>query len=176
VAAQSATGEKYPMKEEFSIENLHKFAQAVLDGKLEAYMKSEPIPEDNDSGVRVVVGKNFKDIVNQDKDVLVEFYAPWCGHCKKLTPIFDELAEKMAGEDVIIAKMDATANDVPPLFNVQGFPTLYFSKKGQKMSPVQYQGGRELDDFIKYLARESTDELKGWTRDGKTKKQKKAEL
>jgi protein disulfide isomerase family A protein 3 len=69
----------------------------------------------------VVVAKNFRDIVNQDKDVLVEFYAPWCGHCKKLTPIFDELAEKMAGEDgIIIAKMDATANDVPPLYNVQG--------------------------------------------------------
>jgi protein disulfide isomerase family A protein 3 len=174
VAAQSATGEKYPMTDEFSIENLQKFAQAVLDGKIEAYMKSEPIPEDNDSGVRVVVGKNFKDIVNQDKDVLVEFYAPWCGHCKKLTPIFDELAEKLADEDgVIIAKMDATANDVPPLFNVQGFPTLYFAKKDQKTSPVQYQGGRELDDFIKYLARESTNELKGWNRDGTKKKQKK---
>jgi protein disulfide isomerase family A protein 3 len=56
------------------------------------------------------------------------------------------------------------------------FPTLYFSKKDQKASPVQYQGGRELDDFIKYLARESTTELKGWDRDGKKKKQKKAEL
>jgi protein disulfide isomerase family A protein 3 len=47
------------------------------------------------------------------QDVLVEFYAPWCGHCKKLTPIYDELGAKMADEDVEIVKMDATANDVP---------------------------------------------------------------
>ena len=47
------------------------------------------------------------------QDVLVEFYAPWCGHCKKLTPIYDELGAKRADEDVEIVKMDATANDVP---------------------------------------------------------------
>lgn len=45
--------------------------------------------------LQVVVGKNFAEIVNQDKDVLIEFYAPWCGHCKKLAPIFDELGEKV---------------------------------------------------------------------------------
>ena len=48
------------------------------------------------------------------QDVLIEFYAPWCGHCKKLTPIYDELGAKLADEDVEIVKMDATANDVPP--------------------------------------------------------------
>ena len=42
-----------------------------------------------------------------------------CGHCKKLTPIYDELGEKMAAEDVEIVKMDATANDVPPQFDVK---------------------------------------------------------
>ena len=42
-----------------------------------------------------------------------------CGHCKKLTPIYDELGEKMINEDVEIVKMDATANDVPPAFDVR---------------------------------------------------------
>jgi len=45
----------------------------------------------------VVVGKNFDEIVNNpEKDVLLEFYAPWCGHCKSLAPKYDELGEKVS--------------------------------------------------------------------------------
>jgi protein disulfide isomerase family A protein 3 len=93
--------------------------------------------------------------------------------------------------------MDATANDVPPKYEVRGwvdiififlqsfqlihfvaylrFPTLFWLPKGKRNSPVPYNGGRELDDFIKFIARESTDGLKGYSRDGK-KIKKKSEL
>jgi thiol-disulfide isomerase/thioredoxin len=50
---------------------------------LEPYVKSEPIPEKNDGGVKIAVAKNFDEVVQKDKDILIEFYAPWCGHCKK---------------------------------------------------------------------------------------------
>ena len=60
-----------------------KFVQDYVDGKVEPSVKSEPIPEKQEGPVTVIVAKNYKDIVLDDKkDVLVEFYAPWCGHCK----------------------------------------------------------------------------------------------
>lgn len=59
-------------------------------------MKSEEIPESNDAPVKIVVGKNFDAIVmDETKDVLVEFYAPWCGHCKSLEPKYEELAKQL---------------------------------------------------------------------------------
>lgn len=79
------------------IESLQAFVKDVLDDKLEPYLKSEAIPESNDGPVVVAVAKNFDDVVvNNGKDTLIEFYAPWCGHCKKLAPVFDELGEKVS--------------------------------------------------------------------------------
>jgi len=161
IAAHGALGEKFPMKDDYSPENFKKFLDALVAGEVEAYMKSEPLPEDNSHPTKTVVARNFKEIVNQDKDVLIEFYAPWCGHCKKLTPVWDELGEKLEKENVVIAKMDATANDVPGVYTVTGFPTIYWVPKGKKDAPVAYQGGRDLDDFMQFIARSSTDELNG---------------
>jgi len=102
--------------------------------------------------------------------VLIEFYAPWCGHCKTLAPIWEQLGEKMEGEAVTIAKMDATANDVPPPFSVSGFPTIYWVPKDNKSAPKPYSGGRDIKDLVAFVAKESSSELKGYKRDGKEKK------
>lgn len=66
--------------------------------------------------------------------------------------------------------MDATANDVPPTYDVRGFPTLFWLPKDKKDSPVRYDGGRELDDFVKYISKQATNELKSLDRSGKAKK------
>ena len=71
---------------------------------------------------QVVVGQTFDEIVGDpEKEVLVEFYAPWCGHCKALAPKYDELGEKLKEtENLVIAKIDATANDFPSTYEVRG--------------------------------------------------------
>jgi protein disulfide-isomerase A1 len=123
-------------------------------GKLEKTVKSEEPPADNSGPVKVVVAKNFKEIVFSGKNVLIEFYAPWCGHCKNLEPIYKELGEAYKSEDkVVIAKMDATANDVEDKkFNVKGFPTIMFvSDKGEVKN---YEGGRTLEDFKAFIDKE----------------------
>ena len=75
----------------------------------------------------------------------------------------------MINEDVEIVKMDATANYFPPEYNVKGFPTLYWLPKTSK-KPQSYNGGHELSNFIKYIAENASDELKGYNRKGKEKK------
>ncbi|XP_076246068.1 disulfide-isomerase A3 [Calliopsis andreniformis] len=177
VLARNANNQKFVMKDEFSVEAFEAFLKDLEAGALEPYLKSEPIPDDNTGNVKVAVARNFDELVtNNDKDVLIEFYAPWCGHCKKLAPIYDELGEKLANEDVEIVKFDATANDVPAPYDVKGFPTLYWTPKNSKNNPVKYEGGRTLDDFIKYIAKHATDELKGFDRKGKPVKPKSDEL
>ncbi|KAM9068347.1 protein disulfide-isomerase A3 [Sarcophilus harrisii] len=159
VAIKTAKGEKYVMQEEFSRDGkaLERFLQNYFDGNLRRYLKSEPIPETNDGPVKIVVAENFDEIVNTDKDVLIEFYAPWCGHCKNLEPKYKELGEKLSKDpNIVIAKMDATANDVPSPYEVRGFPTIYFSPANSKQNPRKYEGGREVSDFINYLQREAT--------------------
>lgn len=76
---------------------------------------------------------------------------------------------QLQNEEVSIVKMDATANDVPAPYEVRGFPTLYWAPKDSKDKPVKYEGGREADDFLKYIAKHATKELKGFDRKGNEK-------
>lgn len=118
------------------------------------------MPKNNKGPVKVVVGKTFDEIVmDSKKDVLIEFYAPWCGHCKKLEPDYLALGKKYKLEkNLVIAKMDATANDVPnENYKVEGFPTIYFAPSNGKQSPVKFEGGdRTLEGFSKFLEKHAT--------------------
>merc|ERR1719397_1572881 len=82
--------------------------------------------------------------------ILVEFYAPWCGHCKQLVPIWDKLGEKYADHpSIVIAKMDSTANELEEV-KVQGFPTIKLFKK-ETNEIVDYNGDRTEEGFSKFL-------------------------
>lgn len=84
--------QKYKV-EDLTLEGLEKSVADYEAKKLSAYFKSEPIPEHNDKPVKVIVANTLDSMVfNGKKFVLLEIYAPWCGHCKSLEPIYNELA------------------------------------------------------------------------------------
>merc|ERR1719265_2439875 len=127
---------KYPFTEEMTADGVRTFVSDFLAGKLNPTLKSEEVAADDQThDVVVVRGTSFADIVlENDEDVLVEFYAPWCGHCKKLAPILDEVGARLKNNaNVVIAKMDSTANEVNvDGLSVKGYPTLYFFKGNDK--------------------------------------------
>lgn len=148
---------KFPLITEDALteENLSDHVSSFLKGELKAHFKSEAIPAENSEPVTVVVGDSFNDIVlDEAKDVLLEVYAPWCGHCKKLAPAWDQLGEEFSGDaNIVVAKMDGTLNEVDGL-EASGFPTLKFypAEAGKTAaSGLAYNGGREFADLKTYL-------------------------
>mmetsp|Transcript_14501 Transcript_14501/g.31028 ORF Transcript_14501/g.31028 Transcript_14501/m.31028 type:complete len:488 (-) Transcript_14501:250-1713(-) len=128
-------------------------------GEVEPNWKSEEVPESNAEPVKVVVGKTFKQMVDESStDVFIEFYAPWCGHCKKLEPIWNEVAKHYESTpSLVLAKMDATANDVSnKAYVVKGFPTLYFKQAGEGGEIIPYQGDRSKADLISFIKKHTT--------------------
>merc|ERR1712048_40673 len=115
-----------------------------MGGEVEAHLRSEEVPEEPQEGpVKTVVGRNLEKLVfTEDKDVLLEVYAPWCGHCKKLEPEYIKVGKKVIKEgfeDILtIAKLDGTANDSPSdKFEWSGFPTIFYVKAGAE-EPMKY--------------------------------------
>lgn len=109
-------------------------------------LKSEP------TAVTTLTVDNFDSKALGSKAALVEFYAPWCGHCKQLTPKYEQLAVAFAGDkDVLIAKVDATEEpELGKKYEVAGFPTIKFFPAGSS-DAEDYDGSRELDDFVEFI-------------------------
>ena len=106
------------------------------------------------SSVVDLIPKNFDDVVlKSGKPALVEFFAPWCGHCKNLAPTYEELGQVFAFAEnkVTVGKVDADENrDLGRRFGVQGFPTLKWFD-GKSDAPQDYNGGRDLESLSSFI-------------------------
>lgn len=148
---------KYKLEGEVSEVALSAFVRDFEAQRLKPHLKSEAAPTSQTGPVHVLVGSTFDSVVKDTtKDVLVEFYAPWCGHCKKLEPVYRDVAKKLENVGtVIVAKIDATANDVEGV-DVEGFPTIKFWRADNKDEPLDYDGDRDVDSFVAWLEEKAT--------------------
>merc|ERR1712194_300044 len=159
IVVQTKCGDKknFIYDGEMTKEGIMGFVTKVKTGEIKPNLKSEEPPEEPQADpVKVITGKTVESLVFDDqRDVLLEIYAPWCGHCKKLEPEYIKVGKKVEKEgfgDILrIAKMDGTLNDSPvDSLSWSGFPTLYYVKAGEK-TPMKYEGGRDAKGIWKWI-------------------------
>jgi len=114
-----------------------------------------------DSDVVALTDDTFDDFLSNHPVALVEFYAPWCGHCKALKPAYEEAATILKKENskAVLVKVDATAErNLAKEHGVSGFPTIQFFRDGEMEEP--YEGGRDTYDLVDYLREKAAEASK----------------
>lgn len=151
-ALDNTIGSKYLLESEISASTLENFCSELVAGNILPYYKSEPIPIESKGDVRVVVGKNFDDIVlNSSQDVLLELYAPWCVNCKSVSKLTEKVAKHFKGiTSLLVAKIDVSANEHPKL-QVDSFPSLLFYRANDKKKPIKASKMSSFKDLIQFV-------------------------
>lgn len=96
-----------------------------------------------------VTKENFKDVVNQDKTVLLDFWANWCGPCRMLAPVLEQLAEE--DENIVIGKIDVDVEEeLAAQFQISSIPSLFVFKNGKvENKTLGFQSLEALRELVK---------------------------
>lgn len=160
------TGARFPFDQSdnsmVDVVKIEEFLNNVHENKVDPVVKSQSVKATTEP-VKVVVGNTFEKVVmDKSKDVFIEIYAPWCGHCRALEPVWKQLGEVMKANNaedhgLVVAKMDGTVNDVPLSagFQVTGYPTIKLFKADTN-TMVDYKGQRTLPDLVNFLNEQSS--------------------
>ncbi|XP_071617407.1 protein disulfide-isomerase A2 isoform X3 [Heliangelus exortis] len=126
----------------------------VVVGKEEEEVLSDELKEEDD--VLVLHQNNFARALKEHQLLLVEFYAPWCGHCQRLAPAFAQAATMLRNESIPVrlAKVDATAQvALAKEFNITSYPTLKLFRHGNRTHPLAYTGRMDTEGIVRWTQR-----------------------
>ena len=145
---------KFEMSGGINEENIMIFINKWSKGKVKPYIRSEPIPGKNNNALVKLVGKNYnKEVIENDKDVLVYFVSPKCKQCQEFEPELEKLAKKIKKNNskIVIAKIDATLNDVDDL-QINNFPTIVFYPGNAKnIEPLEIKENNNIENIEKFI-------------------------
>ena len=144
-------------EDDFYKEKINDFFNDFINDKFRLPLKSEEIPTTQNNVIYKLVRDNFyQEVIDNKKDIFVKFYSPYCPHCTKLAPIYEELGKKFykIKDYIRIAEFNIAENDFD-YFQIKGYPTLIFWRGGNKYEHIEYIGDRNLDDMINFIVKNS---------------------
>ena len=157
----------YKMEDNFNTDTVTKFIKSWSNGEIEGEEIVEEAlpqapPEDDDEGfensavIEATDEDDFKTkVIESGKDTMIEFYAPWCGHCKSLKPEYKQAANELISLGVDTAQLvaiDATqSNELASKYDVQGYPTLIFAPGGDMTKTINYDGPRDAEGILAFI-------------------------
>ncbi|GAV64470.1 Thioredoxin domain-containing protein/Thioredoxin_6 domain-containing protein [Cephalotus follicularis] len=134
--------------------NIEGFCSGLLHGIVSTYYKSQPIPDNKDASIQVIVGKTFDNLVlSSPKNVLLEVYTPWCINCETTSKQVEKLAKHFKGSDnIVFARIDASVNEHPKL-QIDDYPTLLFYAAADKANPIKLSTKSSSKDLAMFISK-----------------------
>nr|AFK38080.1 unknown [Lotus japonicus] len=147
-AFDNAMSSKYLLESKPTRSNIEEFCNKLVQGSLSTYFKSQPIPDNTEADIHVIVGKTFDDeILTSKNDVLLEVFSPWCFNCEEISKQVEKLAKHYKGSSNLkFAKIDGSANEHPQL-QVNDYPTLLLYRADDKSNPIKLSTKSSLKEL-----------------------------